>query len=129
MATAFLSGLNSARYGVLFNEMENAFRMGRDEYPKTLIYSYDLSINWKGDTKVIRVTPNDGVAFTADSEEVDVHATDGVKIKRTGKPVIFHICGKNHYANRCPDREDGTPGKMLRIPQERKSPQPRHQSI
>ena len=45
MATEFLSGLNSARYGVLFNEMENAFRMGRDEYPKTLIYSYDLAIN------------------------------------------------------------------------------------
>ena len=29
----------------------------------------------------------------------------------TGKPVICHICGKNHYANRCPDREDGTQEK------------------
>ena len=30
---------------------------------------------------------------------------------RTGKPVICHICGRNHYANRCPDREEITPGK------------------
>ena len=32
-------------------------------------------------------------------------------MKQTGKPVIFHICGENQYANRCPYREDGTPGK------------------
>ena len=31
MATAFLSGLNNARYGALLNELHNAFRMGRDE--------------------------------------------------------------------------------------------------
>ena len=55
--------------------------------------------------------PNYGVAFTTESEEADVHAMDGVKMTQTGKPVIFHICGKNHYANRCPYREDGRPGK------------------
>ena len=73
--------------------------------------AYDLAINWKGDTKGVDVALNDGVAFTTKSEEVNVHATDGVKMTRTGKPVICHICGKNHYANRCPDREYGTPGK------------------
>ena len=57
------------------------------------------------------MTPNDGIAFTTESEEVDVHATDRVKMTRTGKPVICQICGKNHYANIFPDREDGTPGK------------------
>ena len=31
MATAFLSGLNRARYRVLLNELHNAFCMGRDE--------------------------------------------------------------------------------------------------
>ena len=111
MATAFLSGLNRARYGVLLNELHNAFRTGRDEYPNTLIAAYDSDINWKGYTKGASVTPNNGVAFTADSEEVYVHATDGMKLTRTGKPVICHIYGKNRYTNRCPDREESAPEK------------------
>ena len=98
MATAFLSGLNNDRYGVMLNKMHNAFHMGRDEYPKILTSSYDLEINWKGDTKGVGVTPNDGVAFTIDSEEKDVHATDGVKMTRTGNLLICHIFGKNYYA-------------------------------
>ena len=57
------------------------------------------------------MTPNDGVAFTTESEEADIHATDAVKMTRMGKPLICHICGKNHYADRCPDREDRTPVK------------------
>ena len=57
------------------------------------------------------MTPNYGIAFTTKADEADVHATDGVKMTRTAKLVICHICGKNHYANRCPDREDGTQGK------------------
>ena len=73
--------------------------------------AYGLLIKWKGDTKVFGKTPNDVVAYTTESEEADVHSTDGVKMTRTVKPVICHICGKNHYANRCPGREDGTPGK------------------
>ena len=101
MATTFLSGLNRDRYGVLINELQNAFRMGRGEYPKTLTSAYDLEINWKGDTKGASVTPNNVVAFTAKSEESDVHVTDVMKLTRTGKLVIYHICGKNHYANRC----------------------------
>ena len=104
MATSFLSVINNARYGELLNELHNAFCMGRDEYPKTLTSAYNLTINWKGDTKGVDVALNDGVAFTTKSEEVNVHATDRVKMTRTGKPVICHICGKNHYANRCPDR-------------------------
>ena len=74
-------------------------------------YAYDLVINWEGDTKGVRVTPNDSVAFRTESEEAYVHTTDGVKMTRTGKPVICHICGNNQYTNRCPDREDVTPGK------------------
>ena len=100
MDTAFLSGLNRARYGVLINNMHNNFCMGCDKYPKTLTDAYDLIINWKGDTKGIGMTPDDGVAFTTESEEADVHATDRVKIAQTGKPVICHIYVKNHYANR-----------------------------
>ena len=88
MATTYLSGLKSARYGVLLNELHNAFRMGGNKYPKTLTDSYDLEINWRGGTKGTRVTPNGGVAFTTKSKEADLHATDVTYITQTGKPVI-----------------------------------------
>ena len=80
MATEFLSGLNNAIYGVLINELHNAFRIGRNKYPKTLKSAYGLAINWKEDTKVSSVTPNDRLAFTTESEEADVHATDGMNM-------------------------------------------------
>ena len=80
VATSFLSGLNSARYGVLHNELHKTFRMGRNEYLKTSTAVYDLAINWKGDTKGTGVTPNDCVAFTTKSDKADVHATDGMKL-------------------------------------------------
>ena len=111
MATALLSGIKSARYGVLLNELHNAFCMGCEKYPKTLTSAYDLEINWKGYTKGVGVTPNDGVDFTTKSEEAEIHATNRVKMTRTCKPVICHICGKNHYANMCTEREDSKPGK------------------
>ena len=67
MTKTFLSVLNSARYWVPLNELHNTFRMGRNEYPKTLTSAYDLEMNWKGDTKGVGVTPNYGVAFTTES--------------------------------------------------------------
>ena len=73
--------------------------------------AYYLAINWKGETKRTSVTPNDSVAFITELEEADVHATESTKLTRTGKPVICHIYGKNNNANRCPDREESTPGK------------------
>ena len=51
MAMALLSGLKQGRYGVLLNDLHNDLQMGRDEYPKILTSAYDLSINWKGNTK------------------------------------------------------------------------------
>ena len=80
MTTTFLSGLKRAIYGVLLNDLHNVFRMGCDEYPKTLTAAYDFAINWKGDTKGDSVTPNDGVAFSTKSEEADLHATNGMKL-------------------------------------------------
>ena len=80
MATAFLSGLNRSRYGVILNELHNAFHMGREEYPNMLTAANDLAINWNGGTKETAVTLNDVVAFTTESEEADVHATDGMNM-------------------------------------------------
>ena len=104
MVTAFLLGLNYGRYGVLLNELHNAFRMRCDKYPNTLMVAYDLSINWKGDKKLPSMAPNEGVSFTTESEEVDVHTTNGMKIIRSGKPVVCHVCSKNHYSNKLPYR-------------------------
>ena len=53
--------------------------------------------------------PNYGVAFTTKLEEVDVHTTDGMNLTQTGKAVICHICGNNHYINMCLDREESSP--------------------
>ena len=80
MNTAFLSGLKNARYRALIDELHNAFCIGCDEYPKKLTSAYDLSINWKGDTKGVGVTPNDGVAFTTKSEGAYIHTMYGVKM-------------------------------------------------
>ena len=91
---------------MLLNNIHNDFWIGRGEYSKTLVVAYDLVIDRKGDTKVCSVAPNDGIAFTTELEEADVHSTNGMRMTRSGKSVICHICGKNHYANRCPDREE-----------------------
>ena len=85
--------------------------MGRNNYPKTLTVPYDLAVNWEGDTKGSSVSPNDGLVFTTESEEVEVHATNGINITQSGKPVVCHICINNHYVNRCPDREDSASKK------------------
>ena len=49
---------------MLINDLHNAFRMVRNEYPKTLTSAYDLAIKWKGDIKEYSVAPNNGVEFT-----------------------------------------------------------------
>ena len=100
MVKEFLSCLTRAIYGMLINELHNAFRMEQYEYPKTFTALYDLEIKWKGDTKETGMTPNYGVAFTTKLEGAYVHTTDGMKLMQTSKPVICHICGKNNYANR-----------------------------
>ena len=80
MATAFLAGPNQGIYGVLLNELHNAFRVGCDKYLKMLTASYNLEINWKGYTKGSSMAPNDGMALTIILEEADVHATNGMKM-------------------------------------------------
>ena len=50
------------------------------------------------------MAPKYGVAFATESEEADVHATNGIKMTRSRKSVICHICSKNHYTNKFPYR-------------------------
>ena len=67
MTKSFLSGLNQVRYSESLNDLHNTFRIGRDEYPKTLTAPYDLAIKWKGDVKGPRMTPNYGLDFSIES--------------------------------------------------------------
>ena len=133
MSTAFLSGRNNASYGALLNELHNNSCLGRDEYPKTLTSAYDLAINWKGDSKGIGVTLNDGVAFTTNADEVDVHATDGVKMTRTGKPLIYseYVAITTTQIGAWIERTGQKKKRQLkrRIPQEQEVPQVKHQLI
>ena len=85
--------------------------MGHNNYPKTLTAAYGLAINWKGYTKGIILVPNNSIASTKESEEADVYATNGMKITKSGNPMVCHVCGKNQYANKCPDREESVPEK------------------
>ena len=50
-------------------------------------------------------------AFATESEEVDVHATNGIKMTRSRKSRIFHVCGRKQYANKCLYREEIVPDK------------------
>ena len=108
---------------MLLNELHNAFWTGRDKYPKMLTTSYDLKINWKGNTKETSVETNNNIAFTMELEEADVHAINGMNMTQSGKSVICHICGRNHFTNRCPDMEESATKrqKILRTTPRRKS--------
>ena len=57
------------------------------------------------------MAPDNGVDFDTEFEEADVHTTNGMKMTRSGKPMICDICGKNHYTNMCPYMEEGSPNK------------------
>ena len=109
MDTAFLSGLKRDIYGVMLNELHNAFQMRQKKYSKTLTAAYYFAINWKGYMKGAKVTPKEGVAFSTEYEEADVNTTNGMKLTRSVKPLICHICGNNHNSNKFRDREESAP--------------------
>ena len=75
MVVTFLSVLNRHRYGLLMNEIHNEFRMGWDEYPKTLKNTYDLAINFKGDTGSVSAPQNGGVEIVTEGQDGNLHTT------------------------------------------------------
>ena len=70
--------------------------------PKTLVTAYDLAIDWNADTKGSNVAPNNGISFTMETTEGDIHATDWKNMTLPEKLVFCHICGKKNYGNSCP---------------------------
>ena len=104
---AFMCGLNGERYQSLMDDLANNFLTGEDKYPKSLVGAYNLVVNWKGGKTVAASSVSDGVAFTTyeneDEEFVNAY-TDKVIRKKNGQAVKCFICGKNHYADKCPEK-------------------------
>ena len=57
------------------NEIHNEFRMGWDEYPKTLKNTYNLAINFKGDTGSVSAPQNGGVEIVTEGQDGNLHTT------------------------------------------------------
>eukprot|EP00957_Ditylum_brightwellii_P119355 9105599-Ditylum_brightwellii.AAC.1 len=116
-ATALLASSNRGRYGKLLEELHNDHLKGDGRYPTTLVAAHKLLVNWQHDSRHLSrpSASNDGVAFTTDAEEEIDKATqgesdtaltnDGRVLDRNSNEVRCFICGKKHYANKCPDRD------------------------
>ena len=94
MATAYVAGLNQHQFGQMLDDLNNAFRMGRYEYPRDLTSAYDLAINWKGDNRPTRITTNNGLVFIKKEEEqgaVHANSVQKFRITRAGNPFESHI--------------------------------------
>eukprot|EP00957_Ditylum_brightwellii_P211200 15365881-Ditylum_brightwellii.AAC.1 len=116
LAISFLASANRGRYGKLLEELHNDHLKGNGKYPITLVAAHKLLVNWQSDSRNHpRVVSNDGVAFAIDgddgtpNEEGDesdaVLNSNGKVVDRNGNEVKCFICGKNHYANKCPDKD------------------------
>eukprot|EP00957_Ditylum_brightwellii_P001441 112577-Ditylum_brightwellii.AAC.1 len=122
LATAFLSSSNRARFGKLLEELHNDHLKGNGKYPISLVGAHKLLVNWQHDTRNFNrpTAPNDGVAFATDgdrtsdgdveSEDNAALANDGRVVDRNGNEIKCFICGKNHYANRCPNQNQEDEG-------------------
>ena len=52
MAMAFISGANRIKYGRLIEELENTYlKVNKNEYPKTVIETYNMLLNYKNDPR------------------------------------------------------------------------------
>ena len=47
LAVMFIMNSDKDRYGDLLVELENDFLKGSNEYPKTMMATYNLLVNWK----------------------------------------------------------------------------------
>jgi hypothetical protein len=71
LAVAFLSASDKSRYGKLFEDLENDFTKGTNNYPKTLTSAYNLMVNCKNYHKPASRIYNDsdGVVFASVQNE------------------------------------------------------------
>jgi hypothetical protein len=108
-------GSDRHRYGKLIEDLENDFTQRRDNYPKTLVDTYNLLVHWKQDPpNLMRVlgTNNDGVAFAnVDADEASslstLTSTDNRQQARARRDISHITCHKcdirGHYASNCPE--------------------------
>eukprot|EP00957_Ditylum_brightwellii_P149372 11376596-Ditylum_brightwellii.AAC.1 len=121
LAMAFLASTNRAKYDRLLEELANNYLKGTDEYPRTMVATHKLLLNYQNNLRNhAHVTAaNDGVAFVTDAnghddddnesdeDEVVTLANEGKVLDRNRKEVECFICGGNHYALKCPNKKKG----------------------
>ena len=88
-AVAFLCGLHKERCQDLLDQLANAFLVGRDEYPNTLVKVYNLGTNWQGSSNQPRLKRGNSVTFNAvvkkDDEDKSGHNKNTIVRSKTGR--------------------------------------------
>jgi hypothetical protein len=114
VAIGFLKRADQQRYGGLWNELENNFTRGQDQYPADLTSAYNMLLNYKATS-----TPQH-TRRARQREETTTDDLSGVSFLQQGAPVpgangqlhatitCYRCQGRGHYADQCPTPDDNT---------------------
>ena len=117
VAIAFLKRADRKRYGGLWNDLENSFTRGLDQYPEDLTGAYNLLLSYKAHpnfqvrkTNEVQVADESVTAMTFLQNGTVVPGTDGVTHART---KCYSCNSHGHYASDCPTENQGTKAVQL----------------
>jgi hypothetical protein len=97
MAITFLSGADKARYGKLFEDLENDYTKGSNYYPTNATSAYNLLVNYKSFQR-----PASGVYTNSDA----VSFTNIERGNQDKSDIKCYNCNKlGHYANECTEED------------------------
>jgi hypothetical protein len=92
----FLAGVDTKKYERLKTELNNAYVVGQNNYPRTVESSVTMLSHYMND-KTVHMT------------DEDKGQTDQKSFMRKHKNVTCYKCGKKgHYVNKCPDGDNMT---------------------
>ena len=101
LGVAYLMCSDKHRFGKMVEDIDNAYLVGRDEYPKSVNDAYYRICNWSNDQKnfVTMGSTNDGLSFAQATTGVN----SGGKKSRDKSTVVCHRCKElGHFSYECP---------------------------
>ena len=129
LVAAFLLGSDRTRYGRLIENLKNDYLQGQDNYPKTVIPTYNLLTHWKEKSCNLMFggSANDGVSFANVDGNTDggketalVNSGGGQTHQRGGHfkgmshITCYHCQKKGHYSSDCDgDRQERQEGATM----------------